>query len=534
MILMIMEQAAVYIGFFCIIVLFGQLFNKLTIPLALILVIAGMLFSLIPIFPKVNLNPGLVLNIFLPMLLYQISAFSSWKELKANVRAIGLLSVGHVVFITIIVAIVIKQLIPELGWALAFVIGAVVSPPDDVAIVAIAEKIRMPSRVISILEGEGMLNDATALTLFRFALAAAITHEFFMAHAVMTFLGIIIGETLYGLVIGYILGELRTRITSPALHVLASLLTPFLAYYPANMLGGSGIIAVVSTGFVIGHFYSIRFTPQFRLISRAMWPAFSFAIQSFLFLLIGLDLPSILQGVSVIPFKSLFVYVMVIVAAVIVGRFVWVYTTWPLFRKRSQKINWSFLFIISWAGMRGSISLAAALAVPFLPKIVNGANARDLLVFLVFMVIIATLLLQGLALPWLVKIMGIEKISQCEHYTDHLAELNARKKMITAVLHWLYQYKKQIKSNESLYKEVRLNIELYKLEKLKLTNRLVEHTHPSVHDEEAEIADDTNLKIQILEIERNTLINLWKIEKINFAVREKLLEQLDHRAKNIK
>ncbi|MBS0349576.1 MAG: sodium:proton antiporter [Proteobacteria bacterium] len=529
-----MEQAAVYIGFFCIIVIFGQVFNKWVVPLALILTIAGMLFSFIPFFPRVTLNPSLVLNIFLPILLYQISAFSSWQEFKKNIRPIGLLSIGHVLFITIIIAIAIKQLIPEIDWALAFVIGAVVAPPDDVAIVAIAEKISMPARVISILEGESMLNDAAALTLFRFALAAEITHQFMLIHALITFFAIIIGETIFGLLMGFILGELRKRITNPSLHVLASLLTPFLVYYPVNMLGGSGIIAVVATGFVIGHYYSTQFTPQFRLISRAMWPAFSFAIQSLLFLLVGLDLSSILKGIAVMPLKPLIIDVITLVALAIVGRFVWVYVSWPLFRNRNQKMNWPALFLISWSGMRGGISLAAALAVPFLPKVINGVNARDLIVFLVFTVIIATLVLQGLALPWIVKLMGIEKVSQKERYSDHLAELTARKSMISAVLRWLKNYKKQIASDQKLFNEAKLYIELYRMEKLKLIARLDDHTDPLLHDEDTEIAEDTSLQLQIIEIERTTLLDLWKKEKINYSVREKLLDHLDHRAKNLK
>jgi monovalent cation/hydrogen antiporter len=150
------------------------------------------------------------------------------------------------------------------------------------------------------------------------------------------------------------------------------------------------------------------------------------------------------------------------------------------------------------------------------------------------MVIIATLLLQGLALPWLVRVMGIEKFSQCERYTDHVDEIHARNEMLSAVLYWLRHYKKQIKSKQHLYKETQLYIELYKLEKLKLTNRLYEHANPSVHDEEAEIIADTNLQLQIIEIERNTLLNLWQTGKISYKSREKLLDQLAHRVKNIR
>ena len=199
-----------------------------------------------PGIPAIDLDPKVVLNIFLPILVYQISSFASWNDFKKNKRPIALLSVGHVIFITAIVAWVIHALIPELGWPLAFIIGAVLSPPDDVAIVAIAEKIRMPNRVITILKGEGLFNDATALILFRFALAALLTHQFSAVHAVTTFFAIIIGETLYGLAVGYIMGELKVKISNTVLHVIASVLTPFLAYTPAVMLGGSGVLLLLS------------------------------------------------------------------------------------------------------------------------------------------------------------------------------------------------------------------------------------------------------------------------------------------------
>jgi NhaP-type Na+/H+ or K+/H+ antiporter len=271
-----MEQLITYTALFSVIVILGQIFNKSTIPLSLILVIVGMILCMIPNFPLITLNPDVVLNIFLPVLIYQISTASSWKDLKKNRWPIASLSFGHVIFITILVAVTIHTLIPELGWPLAFVLGSVISPPDDVAIVTIADKIRMPTRIVTLLEGEGMLNDATALIIFRFSLAAVVTHQFYPLQALTTFVIVIIGETLYGLALGYAIGKLRLRIKNPVLHIMASILTPFLAYLPPEQLGGSGIIATVAVGSVIGHVYSVRFTPEFRLISKAVWPTLAF------------------------------------------------------------------------------------------------------------------------------------------------------------------------------------------------------------------------------------------------------------------
>ena len=250
--LLLMEQIETYIILFGIIVIVGQTFNNSPVPISLLLVITGMLLSLLPTTPDITLDPNIVLNIFLPLLIYQISAFASWRDVKKNLRPIMLLSIGHVIFITILVAVVIHMLIPQFGWPLAFVLGAVISPPDDVAIVSIADKIRMPQRLITILEGEGMFNDATALILFRFALAAVVTHQFSAVRAVSAFFLVIIGETLYGLALGFIIGEIRLRIRNTTLHMMASLLVPFIAYIPAVMLGGCGVLATAVTGFVFG------------------------------------------------------------------------------------------------------------------------------------------------------------------------------------------------------------------------------------------------------------------------------------------
>ena len=223
-----MDILIIYLSLFTIIAVITQLFHKSTIPAALILALAGMLLSFIPYFPAIHLDSSLVLNFFLPLLIYQISSFSSWRDIKKQIRPITLLSVGHVIFITLFVAIVIHALLPTMGWPLAFVLGAIISPPDDVAIMSIAEKIKFPERLLTILQGEAMFNDAAALTLFRFALAAAITNHFSAASAFMTFVVMIIGETLYGLGLGFIIGKLRTRIKSTSLHLIVSFITPFL------------------------------------------------------------------------------------------------------------------------------------------------------------------------------------------------------------------------------------------------------------------------------------------------------------------
>ena len=243
-----MGHLSIYIVLLGIIAVVGILFNNTSIPIGLILVLVGMGLSLFRKFPHIYLDPDLVLTIFLPALVYQASVYLSLKDMKIHRRAILLLSVGHVFFITFLVAMTIHVLMPQYGWPLAFLIGAIISPPDDVAIIAIAEKIRLPQRLILILKSEGLLNDASALILFRFALIALMNHQFSPGLAAASFFLIIIGETLYGIFLGNVMGYLRIKVTDPTVHVICFVITPFLAYIPAQQLGGSGVLATVITG----------------------------------------------------------------------------------------------------------------------------------------------------------------------------------------------------------------------------------------------------------------------------------------------
>jgi len=534
-----MEQFTVYLFLFSIIILLGHVFRKSTVPLVLILVISGFLLSFIPLFPEMHLDSNLVLNIFLPLLVYQISAFSSWRDVKKQIRPIALLSIGHVIFITVLVAVVFHMLIPQMGWPLAFVLGAIVSPPDDVGIVALAEKIRLPERIFIILEGEGMFNDAAALTLFRYALAAAVTQEFSVSHAFFSFIAMIIGETVYGLIMGYVIGEIRSKISNTSLHVIATLLTPFIIYLPVVKLGGTGILATAIAGFVIGNKYTLRFTPEFRSISMTLWPTLAFAINSVIFLLVGLNMRAVFMRISSIPFDTLMLYVGSITAVVIIGRFIWVYGALiflprfllPYLRKKDPYPPWQYPFIISWSGVRGGISLAAALAIPAFVLKGYAVDPRDLLIFLVVSIIIVTLVLQGLSLPFILRKLGVDKIGQSERYSEHMSELQARAQMITAALHWLEEYSKKTKGHDKNLSEISRYIYQYETLKKHLDARISDHHAKSVHSEKAEKAEkkeDLSFLLKIIEIEKSELAKLWQEEKINIRTRNKLLATLDH------
>lgn len=535
-----MTQLPLYLGLFGIIIIVGFLFRNSTVPIALLLVMTGMILGFIPHMPEVQINPQFVLDIFLPLLLYNASAYSStWKELRQDLGPVALLSIGHVVFITILVASTIHWLIPEFGWPLAFILGSVISPPDDVAIISIAEKIRMPARIITILKGEAMLNDATALIVFRFALIALLTNQFSPINAFSSFVAIMIAETLYGICLAYLIGQIRLRIRDPRLQMMISLLTPFLAYLPAEKLGGSGVISTVVAGLYIGNRFWDQYSADVRLTARSIWSSLEFAVTSVLFVMVGLNFHFTLSKISRLPVTALLTYSLSVVMVVILGRFVWVFASayvgrylFPFIRARSPYPPWQYPFLVSWAGMRGGISLAAALIVPPLAA-VAGIYPRDLLIFLVFSVIIATLLIQGLTLPYLMRVLGISIYGEREKMQDEKLELKARSAMTQVVLKWLQEYKQQSLNNEKLLEEIKINLEQYQTLEKQLQMQLRYHEIPSDTQELSGLKDAVALASHILELERKELLRFWSENKINHTIKNKLEEQLDLRAKNL-
>lgn len=535
-----MDQFILFLPLLGIVVLVGIIFGKSSAPLSLFLLIIGMILSLFPLFPHVHFNPELVLNVFLPLLVYEMTAETSWREVKFNFRPIFLLSIGHVIFITIAVAVVIHALLPQLGWPLAFVLGSVVSPPDDVALIPIIEKGYLPQRLVTILKSEAMFNDAMALIIFRFALVALVTHQFSLLEASDDFAYIVIGEALYGLALGFAMGNLRVRIQDPRLQMIVSLLTPFVAYIPCVKLGGCGILATAVTGLVISHRFFPHFSAETRLLSRSIWSTLSFILQNILFLLVGLNIPYIMNAISTIPGHDLALYGIAVTLTVIIGRFLWVYPSayiprflFKSIRKKDPYPPWQYPFVLSWAGMRGSISLAAVLAVPHIDIMVNGGNAKDLLIFLVFCVILFTLLVQGLTLPWVIEKLGVNSYKDEEARKEDLSEITARIKISEAVLEWLQQYKNSAPQNHTLSEEIKFYIRKYQITRKQFEQQLKEYakSKPVVPGPQAE--EGLILANQIVKIELSALSRLWHEDEISHRIRNKLLQELDHRSREI-
>src|SRR5467141_1802648 len=299
--------------------------RKVPVPYPILLVLGGLALALIPGLPQTRLDPELVFLVFLPPLLYPAALFTSWRDFRANLRPILLLAVGLVLFTTVAVGFLAHYFIPELPLAAGFVLGAIVSPPDAIAAMAIAEHLRLPHRIVTILEGESLVNDATALVALRFAIVAVSSNSFSIAHAGAQFIVVALGGIAFGLGVGYVTASIQKRIDDAPIEITISLLTPFAAYLPAEQLGLSGVLAVVTTGLYHGWRIPEMTSSRTRLQSGPVWQMIEFVLNGFIFLLIGLQLPEVLRNLSGQPIAPLVGYAAAISLAVILIRILWVF-----------------------------------------------------------------------------------------------------------------------------------------------------------------------------------------------------------------
>jgi len=389
--------------------------RRLTVPYPIVMVLGGLLLSRIPGVPDFELPPDLVFFVFLPPILYAGGYFTSVREFKANLWPIALLAFGLVVFTTAVVAVVAHELVPSLGWAGAFALGAIVSPPDAVAATAIFQRIGVPRRIVTILEGESLVNDATALVLYRFAIAAVAAGTFSLFDASASFVVVAIGGIVVGLMVGTLTVWLLARVRDTAIGVMITLLAPFVAYLPAEALGVSGVLATVLAG-VYARRAERNASSDARVVAAGAWQMVLFLVNGLVFVLIGLQLPNVVRGLD--AFGDRIVMITAAVAlAVVITRFVWVYPATYLARlipavRRGDPPPWQPVFLIGWSGLRGVVSLAAALALPL------GFPERDLILFLVFAVILVTLVGQGLTLPLVIRKLGLAPDVDAGH--DHV------------------------------------------------------------------------------------------------------------------
>ena len=406
----------IFLAIMLAVVVLSLLARRLHIPYPIFFVIGGTLLGFIPGLPQVPLNPQLIFLLVLPPLLFPAALFTSWRDFRANSRPISLLAIGLVLFTTVIVAFLAKYYF-HLPLAVGFVLGAIISPPDAIAATAIAQRLKIPRRIVTVLEGESLVNDATALVTYRLAIIGVTTGFFSWVGAAEQFFITSIGGILLGLVIGWLADQFHRRIDDPPIEITFSLMTPFVAYLAAERLHVSGVLAVVSAGVYLGWRTPEILSFQTRLQGGPVWDMVEFLLNGFVFILIGLQLPDILHRLAADHYSLglLIRYASLITLAIILIRMFWIFPAayLPRFlfksiRRRDPYPSWQSLVIVGWTGMRGVVSLAAALALPLYKADGTPFPGRDLVLFLTFVIIFATLVLQGLSLPSLIRWLGIK------------------------------------------------------------------------------------------------------------------------------
>ncbi len=384
--------------------------RHLHMPLAVVLVIGGMALALVPGLPTIDLDPQLALVMFLPPLLQASAYRTDWPAFRSNLRPILLLALGAVLFTAAAVAVTTKLLLPDLPWAAAVALGAIVAPPDAVAATSVLKNFRIPKRLVTVLEGESLLNDASALVLYRFAVTATMAGSISLGEASMSFVLAAAGGAAMGYGIGRVAMWIFARLEDTLLDILVTFLAGFAAYIAAEQLHVSGVLAAVTCGLVLGRQQHAAFTARTRLESGAVWSFVEFVLTALVFILIGLQLRDILARLEQYNPWQLAGLGLAVSAALIVSRFIWLFpATWlprvlsPKLRKRDPMPPWTHVTVLSWAGMRGVVSLAAALALP------AEFPGRDIILFLAFCAILSTLVLQGTTLGPLIRHLGVSE-----------------------------------------------------------------------------------------------------------------------------
>lgn len=513
-----------------IILLFGVAFlgilsNRYKFPFPIVLVLCGVVISIIPGLPVIELSPDIVFIIFLPPLLYHAAWNTSWHEFKANLRPIGLAAIGLVLFTTAAVAIVAYLLIPDVSWPLAFLIGAIVSPPDAVAATSVTKGLALNPKLITIIEGESLVNDASGLVAYKYALTALTAGNFILWQASLNFLIVATAGILIGLALGYIMAFVHKKfVCDPIIEVTLTFLTPFSSYLLAEQFHFSGVLAVVTTGLYLSFRSAEIFTHQSRVMSTSVWDVVVFILNGLIFILIGLQLRNVMEGINEYSTGSLIFWGLAVSFVVIAVRFIWVIPAAMLPRFFSKRIRQKEPFdarnmiVMCWAGMRGVVSMAAALALPLILPDGSVFPQRNLVIYLAFCVILSTLVLLGLTLPLLIKILKIKP------YSIVAEEYEIRTQVVSQTI-------THIEENLSLLQDELLRNIKSKYE-VKY-NRLQKTDLPSNYFGEGKTLagnifnEFTQLQIDLISVERKTLEQMHRKGQTSQEVLRKIERELD-------
>ncbi|MDB6022623.1 MAG: Na+/H+ antiporter [Pedosphaera sp.] len=507
--------------------------RKISIPYPILLVLGGLALALaledFPNLPKMKLEPDLVFLIFLPPLLFPAALFTSWRDFRANLRPISLLAVGLVLFTTVSVGYFAHHLVEGLPLAAAFILGAIISPPDAVAATAITERLRVPRRIVTVLEGESLVNDAIALVAYRFAVVALATGSFSLGEATLKFIIVSVGGVLVGLSVGWLASQAQRRLDDPPVQITISILTPFAAYLPAEQFEVSGVLAVVTAGLYLGWRAPEIIGSRMRLQAGPVWQMIEFILNGMVFILIGLQLPDIWKGLAglPIPVSRICWYAFLISVLVIVVRFIWVFAASYLPRYFSKRLRqrdpyppWRTVVIVAWTGMRGVVSLAAALALPSMIHKDIPPLGRDavinLIIFFTSVVILVTLVLQGLTLPVLIRWLKVESTGETER-----EEREARLKANLSAMARLAELEEGARYPTELLQRLRVEYE-DRIRQLEACDQTEGEGARWLFSSEYE-----NLQQDALDVERQTIVQLRNERIINDVAMRRIQRDLD-------
>jgi monovalent cation/hydrogen antiporter len=411
--------------------------TRIGIPYPIVLVLGGLALGLVPGMPEVDLDPDLVLLVFLPPLLYVAAFFSELHTLRGYARALSLTSVGLVLLTTVLVAVP-GHLVLDLPWPMAFALGAIVSPTDPVAATAIMRRLGAPRLIVNLVEGESLVNDAAALIAYRVAVVAAVEGTFSLLNASLEFVLAAAGGVALGLAVGYLVGEIRRRLNDPQTEITITLVTGYAAFLPAEQLHLSGVLSVVTAGLYLGWRAPELASPPTRLQVSAVWDVLTFLLNATLFVLIGLQLPVVLDALTGQPRSELLGYAALVSVAVIGTRFAWSFTVPYIVRaldrrpqQQERRVGAAARAVIAWSGLRGAVSLATALALPLETDAGAPLPVRNLIVFVTFAVVLVTVVGQGLTLPALIRRLGVAADGRDEEHEELVARLAASKAALT-------------------------------------------------------------------------------------------------------
>lgn len=402
-----MDVLTAILAVLVVIAILFEIAQRIGVPFPTLLVLGGLGLAFVPGLPRIALEPELVLLVFLPPLLFSAAFAMPLRDLRANIAPIARLSFGLVIFTMVIVAAVAQAVIPGLGWPAAFALGAILAPTDALAATTVFRRLGAPRIVVTLIEGEALLNDATALVAYRAAVAAVVGGSFVLSEALAGFVLAVVGGIAIGVVVGRVAAEILRRLDDPPVEVAISLVIPFAAYLPADQFGLSGVLAAVAAGLVIGRRLGTVLTPNSRVLWLSTWKMVGFILNGFVFVLIGSQLPDVLAGLSSRSPVQILGVVALVCGIVIVTRIVWVFAASLLpgsprrvMAQRDARLAKRLTFVVSWAGLRGAVSLAAALALP------ATFPERELILLVTFAVILVTLVGQGLTLPFVLRRAG--------------------------------------------------------------------------------------------------------------------------------